>query len=717
MCRIRDDLRAAGLLVWTDENLVPGTKSWKDAIEKAIEQAYSLVVILSPAAKQSEWIERELEYANLWGLAIFPVLARGKEQDAIPLELLTHQRVDIRNPGDYGAGIDKLISAIHEAGDILERDLPKPSQVILPEAQRDRRPLRKRRSKQYRLVAGLFVLLCVAAGLTIALLIITPLVTLQDKPKSEPRAEIPELEIISPENGEMMEQISVFGRGVLVDVAWTLNDTYLLAADEAGVAMISGIDYVEEEYVSAEGIVVSIATGQAGRFVAILEDTATAEWLGTKVRVVALDDLSTYYLVEALKGYQSTAVALDRHETKLAVANKSSVSIYDLDNRQPIDSIPVSESVRALGFIDPINGLIVAYGAQAELISQDSFDILQSYKWRGTQEDHDQRGLPPYPLAIALSSDENRLAVSVSDENVYIWDVGSGELINKIHSPFGLVHGLAFVPDENVLLGGADGGLLRWNLNTQDSRTAPASGIETLSISNDGHRVALVESSNILTIRDSDLLSVIETHQGGDLLGPSQILFLSGRDHIAVLGNDTTHWDIRSLPPQLISSYDEIDIGYFADVSSDGSLLVASSATNAEKVGVWDLSEYGWAFGPTGHTDRIWAVAISSDDRWLATGDEDGLIILTDLLSHDQERVWGGQGADTATPEEGDLGSVNGLAFSPTWTTLLASVHLGGEVNFWNISTGERLGSDLAGRFSANDGYYSGQLKLAKNAK
>jgi formylglycine-generating enzyme required for sulfatase activity len=114
MRRLRDDLRAGGLTVWTDENLQPGTPSWKDAIEGAIEQAGALVVILSPDAKDSAWVERELDYARNQEVRIFPVLARGDSRKAIPLELVSAQWVDLRSGANYALGVQRLIGAIAE---------------------------------------------------------------------------------------------------------------------------------------------------------------------------------------------------------------------------------------------------------------------------------------------------------------------------------------------------------------------------------------------------------------------------------------------------------------------------------------------------------------------------------------------------------------------------------------------------------------------------
>jgi len=112
MQRVRDDLRAAGLTVWTDEELTPGTPSWKSSIERAIENSACLVVLMSPDAKGSQWIERELDYARAHDLPIFPALTRGSERDAIPFVLINVEWADLRS--DYASGIRQLTSAVQK---------------------------------------------------------------------------------------------------------------------------------------------------------------------------------------------------------------------------------------------------------------------------------------------------------------------------------------------------------------------------------------------------------------------------------------------------------------------------------------------------------------------------------------------------------------------------------------------------------------------------
>jgi hypothetical protein len=111
MRRLLQDLRAQGLEAWIDEaGLEPGTPAWETAIGNAIENARCMVVILSPDAKESVWVGRELSYAETHQVRIFPVLARGDVRSAIPIRLTSAQFVDVRQ--DYSGSVQKLVTAM-----------------------------------------------------------------------------------------------------------------------------------------------------------------------------------------------------------------------------------------------------------------------------------------------------------------------------------------------------------------------------------------------------------------------------------------------------------------------------------------------------------------------------------------------------------------------------------------------------------------------------
>lgn len=106
-------LRERGVVVWVDvENLIPGSPAWEREIERAIRSAAGILVLLSPDSNNSEWVRREISFAEQNNKRIFPVLIRGDEDDSIPLRLSSHQRVDLRRNGDDG--LDELARALKD---------------------------------------------------------------------------------------------------------------------------------------------------------------------------------------------------------------------------------------------------------------------------------------------------------------------------------------------------------------------------------------------------------------------------------------------------------------------------------------------------------------------------------------------------------------------------------------------------------------------------
>lgn len=111
MRQLYADLRGAGWSVWTDEGLEPGTPSWQDAIQEALRQARCLVVLLSPHASKSHWVNSEISYTLKLGRRIIPVLVAGDDLSAVPLSLVNTQWVDVR--GAYRQTVDgELLPAL-----------------------------------------------------------------------------------------------------------------------------------------------------------------------------------------------------------------------------------------------------------------------------------------------------------------------------------------------------------------------------------------------------------------------------------------------------------------------------------------------------------------------------------------------------------------------------------------------------------------------------
>lgn len=83
--------QTAGLAVWFDERIESGDRWWR-TIAQAIRESSAVIVIMTPEAEASEWVEREILVAQKHNKPIFPVLLKGQEFDL----LITTQYEDVR---------------------------------------------------------------------------------------------------------------------------------------------------------------------------------------------------------------------------------------------------------------------------------------------------------------------------------------------------------------------------------------------------------------------------------------------------------------------------------------------------------------------------------------------------------------------------------------------------------------------------------------------
>lgn len=76
---LRDRLAARRFSVWLDESRLAPSARWWTEIEDNIERCAALIVIMSPTARESDWVEREILYAERLNKPIFPVLLAGED--------------------------------------------------------------------------------------------------------------------------------------------------------------------------------------------------------------------------------------------------------------------------------------------------------------------------------------------------------------------------------------------------------------------------------------------------------------------------------------------------------------------------------------------------------------------------------------------------------------------------------------------------------------
>jgi hypothetical protein len=112
MQRIRDNLQRVGLKIWAGDAIEPGSDQWRKQVPNAVRNAAVVVVLMSPAANRSEWVEREIDLAKSVGVEILPLMVSGEVHQALLPALAEMEYIDLR--ADYEANIIQVIRLCYE---------------------------------------------------------------------------------------------------------------------------------------------------------------------------------------------------------------------------------------------------------------------------------------------------------------------------------------------------------------------------------------------------------------------------------------------------------------------------------------------------------------------------------------------------------------------------------------------------------------------------
>jgi hypothetical protein len=89
--KLADEMARHGLEAWIDDRIDYG-EQWTRVIQENLENSYAVIVIMTPTAYKSTWVQNELTFAQYTEKAIFPILLEGK----LWLSLSSTQYVDVR---------------------------------------------------------------------------------------------------------------------------------------------------------------------------------------------------------------------------------------------------------------------------------------------------------------------------------------------------------------------------------------------------------------------------------------------------------------------------------------------------------------------------------------------------------------------------------------------------------------------------------------------
>jgi hypothetical protein len=112
------ELRERGLTIWLDQDSIAAGERWDVAIEKALDEASHILIVLSPDSVASQNVLDEIDLAIEEGKTIVPIMiSRCK----LPLRIRRMQYTEFLSLSEYDAALEKLLvhlSRKNEAGDL-----------------------------------------------------------------------------------------------------------------------------------------------------------------------------------------------------------------------------------------------------------------------------------------------------------------------------------------------------------------------------------------------------------------------------------------------------------------------------------------------------------------------------------------------------------------------------------------------------------------------
>jgi WD40 repeat protein len=678
--KLFEALKGANRIVWADWDSIPAASDWDAEIKEGIEQAESILFLLSPEWIKSNECRKELTHAVTMGKRLIPILYQMVNPNDVPPELAKINWVYMRDTDDFEKAFQTLCAAMDTDLDWVKthtriqvralewdkkkrensfvlrgKDLADGEKFITEAAGKSPEPTtlqgeyilasRKDAARRQRMtLTGVTIALVVSIALGIAALIQRQVAVTQRN-----RAVVAESTAVSAKSTAVAERDRAdlnakmaFARELTAETKNNLNK-----------------DPERSILLALKAVDVTTGAGQP-----VMMDTYDSLRLAVQASRVR-------YTLNTDNDGSIWSIAFSPTGDRLATTGDSGIiNVWDISallntptgitSAQPILTFSNEAGINSIAF-SPDGMYLATGGYNGKLVV---WDAATGEKIK-TISAHDDT-----ITKVAYSPDGTQLATTSSDGTTKLWDTKTDELlftfITKVNGGEG-IRSLAFSPDGRKLATAQDAhGVDIWDVSTGNLELTLyyyCSGISDVAFSPDGKNLATSE-----LCPPDNLVKVVR-------LGSfdKNIYDYMGTKWVAVM-------DLMS-PDQVIKSNDHTDIVYKVAFSPDGAMLASASDDNT--VIVTDVRDGSSKF--TLHDSwNVDAVTYSPDGKYIATGNALGQIKLWDASP-----VNGYKSKEIPAQQQ----EISGLAFSPDGTRIATAdgSYINPIPNIWPLAGGSPL--------------------------
>ncbi|MGB6538254.1 MAG: TIR domain-containing protein [Xanthobacteraceae bacterium] len=699
---ICSSLESRGLSCWIASRDVGPGENFMDSIVHAIQAAKVMVLVFSESANNSDAIKRELVLAGNANIIVIPVRVEDvAPRDSFAYQLATRQWIDLFE--DWESQIDRLSGWIARS---LES--ARPGVTAKPEGKTEAAPH--------------------AAAIDAGQIEAQSGQDATEK-QSDHAAELHETVASAPPR--LPEAPSIVGKEVKSSADQdkagprpSRRGVIVGASASAAVATIGGTaGYLAYLASRTPGLIRTFSTRDTVSSVTFLPDGRSAMAAGSEL---SLWDVATGSLIRkfAENGDYFTAAAVLPNGRAVFAADglHHQLHLYELGtgaefrtfagHSDDINAVAVSpDGLTALSGSDDktvklwnlgTGALIRTFVGHTDAVVQVAFspdgrsavssarvikvwDVTSGAALRTFGADFE-------PFGIAFSPDGRTLLSGNRDNTLTLWDASSAAVLKCFSEHQGPVLSVAFSPDGRKALSGSEDATLRsWDVTTgnplqtfgdpKPPDSEHGRDVRSVAFSPDG-RTAL-SGAETMKLWDLNALAAgppppapIRTFSSGDDEVRSVAFLPDGRSAIAA-STPLSLWDVAT--GNLIREFPQNPSVFTAAaiLANSRAVFGADTHNKVNTLHLYDLTTGAELRSFTGHSDFIFAVAVSPDGRTALSGSFDKTVKLWNLVTGTLIRTFVGQ-----------TSKVLGVAFSPDGRWAVSS---GEAIKMWEVASGALL--------------------------